>query len=254
MQYSTLLIIASALVASSYGATTSTSLQTVTNHQSTEVTITSCSNEACVTTSNSLVPSVATTTVEGVETVYTTYCPLSSEEAGEGTSAPTTTQPSTVAAESSEAPGPSSTETVVTTTVQGVETIYTTYCPLSSEEAGTGAPTTAAGESTPAAAGESTPAAASSAPAAAESNPSTLAGEATTPATESDQYVDVTETPTVSATENVEATETAQSTLFTSSAAGNSSSTEAGVSTYEAGAQRVAVGFAAVAGLAAALV
>lgn len=144
MQYSTLLIIASALVAKSYGATTSTALQTVTNHQSTEVTITSCSNEACVTTSNSLVPSIATTTVEGVETVYTTYCPLSSEEAGEV--APTTSQPSTLAGESSAAPGPSSTETVVTTTVQGVETIYTTYCPLSSEEAATTAP---AAESTP---------------------------------------------------------------------------------------------------------
>ncbi|CAI5756944.1 unnamed protein product [Candida verbasci] len=306
MQYQALFTIAAALVSSSYAITTSTQLQTITDHQTTEVTITSCSDNKCDTTVNHAVQSVATTTVEGIETVYTTYCPLSSEEKG-ASSAPA---PAPAPASSSLA-GQASTLSVVTTTVQGVETIYTTYCPLSSEEeaapataatpatpATAAAPDSAATPATPATAAAPDSAATPATPATADTpatpatpatadTPATAATPATpatadtpataatsaTPATpetaatpanpgslaaessqsvEQDSYVDITVTPTISTTEGVLATETAQSTLFTSSIGSNS--TLADVSIYEGSAHKIAVGFAAVAGIAAALI
>ena len=126
-----------------------------------------------------------------------------------------------------------STESVVTTTISGVHTSYTTYCPLSgSSEAST------------------------------VITPGTVAGESSS-SSEEVSYVDVTSTPVVESTTDVELTLTAQSTLFTSYAnsTGSSSSSvvpSANVTTFEGGAvggasNQITVGFAAIAGLAAIL-
>ncbi|KAK6455615.1 uncharacterized protein RJT20DRAFT_48512 [Scheffersomyces xylosifermentans] len=242
MQYRTLSV-AAALVASASAATTITSLETVTEHSTTDVTITSCSKEACATTVEKSSLTVVTTTVEGIETIYTTYCPLSSEIAAESVVAPSSATVITTTVEGietiyttycpltegekaaeSEAPvapaAPSSVETVITTTVAGVETIYTTYCPATEE---------------------ATPATEAPAPA-----PTVAASEEIT-------YVDLTTTPVVTASTGVEETLTEQYTLTSYYSSANAS--VAGVATYEgkANAQNFAVGVAGVAGLAAVL-
>ncbi|ODV65869.1 hypothetical protein HYPBUDRAFT_126897 [Hyphopichia burtonii NRRL Y-1933] len=130
-----------------------------------------------------------------------------------------------------------SSQTVVTTTVNGVETAYTTVSPASSAPA-------------PAAPASSAPAA-----------PAPSQAAASSPAGESDSYVDVTTTPVETASTGVEATETSQDTLYSTAPQG-SESTSAGnsslapqASTYEAAAngQNVMVGFAGLAGIAAVL-
>ncbi|CAG84446.1 DEHA2A03498p [Debaryomyces hansenii CBS767] len=124
------------------------------------------------------------------------------------------------------------TQTTITTTVDGVKTVLTTVCPLT--ESGAAAPTSAAGEN------------------------NEVAPES---ASESDSYVDVTVTPTVTASTGVEATVTSQAT-FTSVYNSNgtaSSSLEAAntadVSAYEgkANGQQAMVGLAGLAALAAVL-
>ncbi|KAI5952869.1 hypothetical protein KGF54_003736 [Candida jiufengensis] len=94
------------------------------------VTITSCHENKCHLTTVPATPSVGTTTVHGVETVYTTYCPLSSVAPPPSTKALTTTDahgaPTTVQA----------TASWTTKTVQGVVTSYITYCPLTSTTPG----------------------------------------------------------------------------------------------------------------------
>lgn len=92
--------VASAAVFASAAAASSISYEVeyVTRNHTTEVTVTSCSNHACLTTVSPVIETTVTKTVNGVETVYTTVCPL--------------------------------TETTVTTTIEGVETVYTTVCPV----------------------------------------------------------------------------------------------------------------------------
>lgn len=127
------------------------------------------------------------------------------------------------------------TQTTITTTVDGVKTVLTTVCPLT--ESGAAAPTSAAGEN------------------------NEVAPESQAAASESDSYVDVTVTPTVTASTGVEATVTSQAT-FTSVYNSNgtaSSSLEAAntadVSAYEgkANGQQAMVGLAGLAALAAVL-
>lgn len=139
------------------------------------------------------------------------------------------------------------TQTTVTTTVDGVKTVLTTVCPLT--ESGAATPTSAAPENNEAA--PESQAAQSEAP------------ESQAAASESDSYVDVTVTPTVTASTGVEATVTSQAT-FTSvynsnGTASGSSSLEAAntadVSAYEgkANGQQAMVGLAGLAALAAVL-
>lgn len=96
-------VVASAVAASSI----SYEVEYVTRNHTTEVTVTSCSNHACLTTVAPVIETTVTKTVNGVETVYTTVCPL--------------------------------TETTVTTTIEGVETIYTTVCPVAEAATSTSA-------------------------------------------------------------------------------------------------------------------
>ncbi|ODQ77957.1 hypothetical protein BABINDRAFT_163005 [Babjeviella inositovora NRRL Y-12698] len=139
---------------------------TVTDQSTTVVTITSCSDNACATTAVTTGVTVVTATVEGVVTEYTTYCPLTGEStspvAQQSTSpvaqqsappiiqqsappiiqqsaSPVAQQSTVVATITSCSDNVCSTTavttgaTVVTTTVNNVETIYTTYCPLTAE-------------------------------------------------------------------------------------------------------------------------
>ncbi|RLV94498.1 putative GPI-anchored protein 6 [Spathaspora sp. JA1] len=180
MQYQLLAAAALASTVAAYSNTT----ETVTDLSTTLVTITHCEENKCSATVSPALQSVATVTVEGVETVYTTYCPLTAEE--------------------------KSTLSTVTTTIAGVETIYTTYCPLTEEES-------TAVASTPVA-----------------------------PITSTAQAV---VTPVSTASEELESTVFIQSTLYTSLA-----NKTAPVTQFEgAAAKQAAVGFAAVAGLVAAL-
>ena len=226
MQYTVLsaLGLASMVAAKS----TITAVDTVTEHHTTDVTVTHCSHDACSTTVQAHTQTVVTETVNGVKTVYTTVCPLTEEA-------------STVAPASTLAPASTVEEEIVTatltTTVNGEETVYTTVCPASELPA-----TTAPGSSAPA-----TPAPA----------PGTKA-PVPAPAEESDSditYVDVTETPTVYETTGVEATITSQATLTSYYNSAASNSTVAGVNTFEAKAagQKAMLGAAGFAGLAAVL-
>ncbi|CAI5758416.1 unnamed protein product [Candida verbasci] len=63
-------------------ATTPGPINTVTEDQTTIITITSCEENKCHETTVPGTLSHVTTTVNSVETVYTTYCPISSEETG----------------------------------------------------------------------------------------------------------------------------------------------------------------------------
>ncbi|KAF6062793.1 Flocculin type 3 repeat family protein [Candida albicans] len=180
MQFQTLLVVAGSLVASTLAVNS-----TVTEHHTTEITITHCSDNKCATSVAPAVQSVNTVTIEE------------------------SSSPSSVAPVAS-------TESVVTTTISGVHTSYTTYCPLSgSSEAST------------------------------VITPGTVAGESSS-SSEEVSYVDVTSTPVVESTTDVELTLTAQSTLFTSYA--NSTGGAVGGASNQ-----ITVGFAAIAGLAAIL-
>lgn len=103
--------------------------------QTRTVTVTSC-DDVCYTTA--VVETLATTTatVDGVETVYTTYCPLSDEPAST-TDAPATETNihSTVITVTSCSEDKCSKveKTTGLTTVTKDNTIYTTYCPLTTE-------------------------------------------------------------------------------------------------------------------------
>lgn len=200
MQFQSLLVIAGVLASSVYAYAN----ETVTQYETTLLTITSCSENKCDTTVTPVIPSVATVTVQGFVTEYTTYCPITAEE-----------EASPASSLAGESVVSSLTETVVTETVSGVETIYTTVCPLT----------------------EST----------------TKKAEVETASSEEISYVDLTTTPVVSSTVEAEETVYAQSTLFTSYA--SNASSIANVSTYEgaANSNNMAVGFAAIAGLAAVL-
>ncbi|KAI5964561.1 hypothetical protein KGF57_001053 [Candida theae] len=102
MQYSKVAIL-SAVAGSAVASYNST----VTDIATTVVTITSCSENKCT----EVPVTTGLTTVTDVDTIYTTFCPLSTE--APASSAPVSEAPSsksTVAAESSAAPGVSSFE------------------------------------------------------------------------------------------------------------------------------------------------
>lgn len=76
MQYQILTL--AAFIAGASARTTLTQLDTVTEQHTTDVTVTSCSDHACATTTiNTTSQTTVTTTVNGIETVYTTVCPES---------------------------------------------------------------------------------------------------------------------------------------------------------------------------------
>lgn len=199
-------VLLSAAAAPALGASSAytNGTSTATDLQTTVVTITSCSDNACSTG----VQTTGLTTVTKDETVYTTYCPLTE---GESTSAaPAETSPATGGEETktnietavvtitscSDNACSTGVHTTGVTTITENDTVYTTYCPVSEAPAGTTpaseapAGTTPAGEApagtTPA--GESTVAAEATTPAGeapvgtAPAGESTVAGEATTPA------------------------------------------------------------------------
>lgn len=133
-------------------------------------------------------------------------------------------------------------ETTVTSTVNGVETVYTTICPLT-ELAHAAAPVPHS------AAAVSSVSAPLSAPVskAAQASPSTTPSKAPVsvlPSLAGDSFVDVTVTPTTVVTKPVEATTYAQ---LTFTLVFNSNLSVAGVSAFEAGARRAGAGAAALA-------
>ncbi|CAH2350874.1 yeast-form wall Protein 1 [[Candida] railenensis] len=108
---------------------------TVTDKHTTVVTITSCSDHKCVLTTVPATPSEIVTTVNEEVTTYTTYCPLTGDETETVTHASTKIVTITSCSDNkcSEATVPA-TASVVTTTVEAVESIYTTWCPVDTTE------------------------------------------------------------------------------------------------------------------------
>lgn len=86
-----------ALASAAYNATS-----TVSENTTTLVTITSCHDNACELTTSAALVSIATVTVEGTVTEYTTYCPL--------TGASSTETPTVVASTTAKANATVSTE------------------------------------------------------------------------------------------------------------------------------------------------
>ncbi|CCH43871.1 Immunoglobulin superfamily member [Wickerhamomyces ciferrii] len=150
-----------------------TSIATQSNIETTLVTITSCHEDKCSEVPSTAQVSIATTTISGVVTQYTTYCPLSTTDSfappvaspsGSSTDsfAPPVASPTASSTDSFAPPvaAPTSGEhvqttlvtvtsckdnkctevpstaqvSVATSTVNGVETSYTTYCPISSTD------------------------------------------------------------------------------------------------------------------------
>ncbi|CCH43873.1 putative threonine-rich GPI-anchored glycoprotein [Wickerhamomyces ciferrii] len=121
----------------------STSTTAVYQNSTTLVTVTSCDEDKCSEVPSTALISIATTTINGVVTSYTTYCPLTT------TSAPVPA-PTTVTEEQDSTKTTLVTVTschedkcsevvstaqvsIATTTVNGIVTSYTTYCPLTTE-------------------------------------------------------------------------------------------------------------------------
>lgn len=102
---------------------------TETNTGTTIITVTSCEDDKCHETTTPATWGPTTTTVEGTETIYTTWCPVVTETnthttivtvtSCEDDKCHETTKPATW--------GPT------TTTVHGEETVYTTWCPVETE-------------------------------------------------------------------------------------------------------------------------
>ncbi|KAG7195061.1 uncharacterized protein KQ657_004175 [Scheffersomyces spartinae] len=193
---------------------------TVTEYSTTDITITSCSDNKCTETTLPASLSVVTETVNGVETIYTTICPET-----ETTPVPTTVE-----------------MTTVTTTVEG--TVYTTVCPVTEVTPMTTITTTVEGTvyTTVCPVSEVTVASTSATPVAPVST------------SEGVSYVDLTTTPVVTVSSSVEATSYKQLTLtsYYASSAGNATVAPE-VSTFEGKAAQLAVGVAGFAGLAAVL-
>lgn len=108
---------------------------TVTDKHTTVVTITSCSDHKCVLTTVPATPSEIVTTVNEEVTTYTTYCPLTGDETETVTHASTKIVTITSCSDNkcAEHTVPA-TPSVVTTTVEAVESIYTTWCPVDTTE------------------------------------------------------------------------------------------------------------------------
>ncbi|KAF3991275.1 hypothetical protein FT663_01700 [Candidozyma haemuli var. vulneris] len=255
-------------------APASVEVETVTNQHTTELTITSCSGvKSCETTVHAATETVVTKTVEGVETEYTTICPVS-EEGPEKTPAP-------APAPEGSAPAPAPAPEGSAPPAPAPEASAPASAPAPAPEGSAPAPAPAPEASGPAPAPEgSAPAPApgpeASAPPAEGTTPTTLAGEPTTapegsappapapegsappaPAagSESDVIVDATTTPTSVESTGVVHTSYAQST-FTSvqqSQSAPPAEGSAGVSTFEGGANKQAFAGAALIGAAAML-
>lgn len=115
------------------GNNSGTGVQTVTNTATTLMTITSCSENKCHTTAVPASWGPVTTTIAGEVTVYTTWCPLSSETTF--TKASTTDVTITSCFENKcQETAVEATWGPITTTSAGIETVYTTWCPASTEK------------------------------------------------------------------------------------------------------------------------
>lgn len=108
---------------------------TKTNVDTTIITITSCSDNKCETKPITTGVTVVTSTVKGKETIYTTYCPITSLE--QSSIEPTKTLHSTTVLtvtscsdQVCHSSGVTTGVTEVTTTIKGVKSVYTTYCPI----------------------------------------------------------------------------------------------------------------------------
>ncbi|ONH67792.1 putative acid phosphatase [Cyberlindnera fabianii] len=109
----------------------STSVVTEAEQSTTVVTITSCSNDVCSEAEITTGLTVITTTESGIVTEYTTYCPLTdSTTIGDEQSTTVVTITSCSDNACSEVPVTTGV-TVITETLAGTVTEYTTYCPLS---------------------------------------------------------------------------------------------------------------------------
>ncbi|EHN01383.1 Flo5p [Saccharomyces cerevisiae x Saccharomyces kudriavzevii VIN7] len=108
-----------------------TSVITTTGEQTTLVTVTSCKSHICTETASPAVISTVTTTLGGVTTQYTTWCPISTTESKDQTTLVTVTSCESGICSETASPAVVST---ATTTINGVVTDYTTWCPLSTTE------------------------------------------------------------------------------------------------------------------------
>lgn len=111
-----------AVVLASEVSSSAEGVATETNTETTIVTITSCSDNKCGETTVPATPSDVTTTVEGIETISTTYCPV--------TTVVTITSCSEDKCSETEVPVSPS---LTTETVEGEVTSYYTYCPITEE-------------------------------------------------------------------------------------------------------------------------
>jgi len=106
MQFSKVLGVSAAVSVASAAYANVTSTAEVFSNQTTVVTITSCADNACSEVPVTTGVTVVTSTVEGVVTEYTTYCPLSGEtKAPASTSAPEDTTSTATAKVTSTASG-----------------------------------------------------------------------------------------------------------------------------------------------------
>lgn len=107
------------------------STATQTNTETTMVTVTSCADDKCQETTKPATWGPTTSTVEGTETVYTTWCPVETETKT-NTHSTIVTITSCADNECHEHTKPA-TWGPTTSTVEGTETVYTTWCPVSEE-------------------------------------------------------------------------------------------------------------------------
>ncbi|CAI4438297.1 BDM_1a_G0016920.mRNA.1.CDS.1 [Saccharomyces cerevisiae] len=120
----------------SHASTTVPSLAPVATEkreQTTFVTITSCGSNICSKTVSPALISTSTTTVKGVATEYTTWCPISSSKSTRQTTLVTVTSCESGICSETASPAIIST---ATTTINDAVTVYTTWCSLTTNDKG----------------------------------------------------------------------------------------------------------------------
>ncbi|CAI4432436.1 CQS_1a_G0015520.mRNA.1.CDS.1 [Saccharomyces cerevisiae] len=120
----------------SHASTTVPSLAPVATEkreQTTFVTITSCGSNICSKTVSPALISTSTTTVKGVATEYTTWCPISSSKSTRQTTLVTVTSCKSGICSETASPAIIST---ATTTINDAVTVYTTWCSLTANDKG----------------------------------------------------------------------------------------------------------------------
>ncbi|CAI4449483.1 CFF_collapsed_G0016820.mRNA.1.CDS.1 [Saccharomyces cerevisiae] len=120
----------------SHASTTVPSLAPVATEkreQTTFVTITSCGSNICSKTVSPALISTSTTTVKGVATEYTTWCPISSSKSTRQTTLVTVTSCESGICSETASPAIIST---ATTTINDAVTVYTTWCSLTANDKG----------------------------------------------------------------------------------------------------------------------